>query len=127
MALKRFAILLVTVTAFGLSACAPLFDEHYRNRGGGYYPGPGAGQAAFDHASRYGYRDGYELGHADGRDRDRYEPRSHRWYRAGDRGYSRSLYVSRLDYSDVYRRAFLSGYDVGYREGQNSRRRGWRW
>jgi hypothetical protein len=116
-------LLVVLSFAVTLSACAPFIAEHYPYRPEPYPSGPGAWNAAADYASRTGFQDGRDLGYSDGRDGDRYEPRSHRRYRAGDHGYRRDLYVSRDHYADAYRRAFLSGYEAGYRQGQDERRR----
>ncbi|HWP99326.1 MAG TPA: hypothetical protein VNK92_02525 [Vicinamibacterales bacterium] len=65
----------------------------------------------------YGYREGFEKGMEDARDGDPYDPRRHRWYREGDRHYDRR-YGPREAWKDKYRRAFLAGYDEGYRRGR---------
>lgn len=71
-----------------------------------------------DYARSNGFRDGYDKGFEDARDRDRFDPRRHRWYRNGDRGYDRSYRMSRRQYEDLYRQGFLTGYQAGYRDGQ---------
>ena len=48
----------------------------------GRYPGSGLGIAR-DH----GFNDGYDKGLEDGRDRDRFDPTRHGWYRSGSRGF----------------------------------------
>ena len=50
----------------------------------------------------------------DAGDRDRYDPRRHKWYRDADRGFE-SRYGSRERYKDEYRRGFLAGYEQAYR------------
>jgi hypothetical protein len=88
------------------------YTEAYRRYSrGGVYLGPGRHNAAFEN----GARDGYEKGREDARDGDRYDPRRHKWYREGDRGYN-SRYGPRDLYKDEYRRGFLAGYERGYRE-----------
>lgn len=84
---------------------------------GGAYPGGGYPGGAYGYrstAAEYGYREGFEKGREDARDGDRYDPRRHGWYRDGDRHYDRR-YGSRDQWKDEYRRAFLQGYDDGYR------------
>ena len=61
-----------------------------------------------------GARDGFEKGQEDARDRDRFDPRGHKWYRDAERGYD-NRYGSRDRYRDEYRRGFLVGYEQGYR------------
>jgi hypothetical protein len=61
-----------------------------------------------------GARDGFEKGREDARDNDRFDPRRHNWYRAGDRHYDKRFGPREL-YEDEYRRGFLAGYDQGYR------------
>jgi hypothetical protein len=92
----------------------PNYPAYPNRTPGGYYPGrPGYG---YSPAFSNGSRDGYEKGLEDARDRDAYDPQRHGWYRSGDRSY-RNEYGSRERYRDEYRRAFLEGYDRGYREG----------
>ena len=84
---------------------------------GGYgAPNRGYGYGYSEGAER-GFRDGYEKGREDARDRDRFDPRRHKWYRQGDRGYDRND-GPREYYKRAYREAFLQGYDRGYREGR---------
>jgi hypothetical protein len=59
---------------------------------------------------RRGYEDGIVKGREDVRDRDRFDPARHGWYRSADRGYN-SRYGSREDYRTEYRRGFLAGYE----------------
>ncbi|HXH08024.1 MAG TPA: hypothetical protein VNI83_15710 [Vicinamibacterales bacterium] len=69
-------------------------------------------------AAAHGYREGFEKGLEDARDGDPYDPRRHRWYREGDRHYDRR-YGSRDAWKAEYRRAFLAGYDEGYRRARD--------
>lgn len=86
-----------------------------RGRTGPYgYGAYGVGAAARER----GLSDGYEKGREDGRDRDRFDPRRHKWYREGDRGYRRE-YGPRDAYERVYREAFMQGYERGYRESRS--------
>jgi hypothetical protein len=59
---------------------------------------------------RRGYEDGIVKGREDVRDRDRFDPARHSWYRSADRGYN-SRYGSRDEYREDYRRGFLAGYE----------------
>jgi hypothetical protein len=90
----------------------------YPNRyPGGAYPGgtyPGGRYGYRSPAAEHGFREGYEKGLEDLRDRDRYDPRRHGWYRKGDRHYDRR-YGSKDQWKNEYRRAFLEGYDRAYR------------
>jgi len=111
------------------------YDQGYSRyaRGGGYpstsrtYPPytPGRQDPYYGTArGRYasfafdnGYRDGYEAGVDDGRDRDAYNPIAQKRYREGDRGYDND-YGSRDDYKREYRAAFQRGYEEGYRQNR---------
>jgi flagellar biosynthesis/type III secretory pathway protein FliH len=88
----------------------------------GYDPRDRRGGYGYGEAVERGLREGYQKGREDARDRDRYDPRRHKWYREGDRGYDRRD-GSRERYKDAYREAFLRGYAQGYREHS---RGGWR-
>lgn len=93
----------------------------------GYRDGYARAARHHDRRGRYGYflsaarergfADGYEKGREDGRDRDRFAPRRHKWYREGDRGYRRE-YGPRDVYERAYREAFVQGYERGYREAR---------
>lgn len=67
-------------------------------------------------ATALGYRDGYDKGAADGRDRDRYDPVRHDDYKSADHGYERE-YGSKDAYRNNYRVGFRQGYEDGYRNG----------
>jgi hypothetical protein len=60
-----------------------------------------------------GYEDGVVKGREDARDRDRFDPARHSWYRSASRGYN-SRYGSRQQYADAYRQGFLRGYEETY-------------
>ena len=100
--------------------------RRYARSGSGYpaptyprnYPAPSyPGNRAISPASQNGYRDGYEQGRHDARDRDRYDPIRAPRYRSGDRDYN-NRYGSREDYKREYRAAFQQGYEQGYRESR---------
>lgn len=73
-----------------------------------------------DLASMNGWNDGYEEGVNDGRKRHTDDPYDESRYRDGDRGYER-YYGSKELYRSVYRRAFIEGYETGYRDGWSYR------
>lgn len=83
-------------------------------RGYGGYGGYQQGRDSYISPFDIGARDGFEKGVEDARNRGRVDPRSHRWYREGDRNYD-SRYGNRERYKDEYRRGFLAGYERGYR------------
>ena len=91
-------------------------------------PSPYPGNPGWDRNDRSnyaystGYRDGFDQGRDDARDRNRYDPQRHRRYRNGDHGYRRDSYMSRWQYGGAYRRGFLSGYDAGYRDARRGDR-----
>jgi hypothetical protein len=95
--------------------------NRYPNRGGNYpnsrygYPGGYSNRGYVGPAYQYGLSEGYEKGIEDVRDRDRYEPARHKWYREGDRHYN-SRYGSREAYKNEYRVGFREGYDRAFRE-----------
>ena len=70
---------------------------------------------SYSPAAQNGYRDGYEQGRDDARDRDRYDPVRSSRYRSGDHDYN-SRYGAREDYKRAYRAAFQQGYEEGYRD-----------
>jgi len=85
-------------------------NDRYDRRGG--YPVDG--RAVGSVAARVGYRDGFEAGRDDAKDREGYEPRRSKRYREGDHDFDRD-YGSRDQYKLEYRAAFVQGYDEGYR------------
>jgi len=88
-----------------------------RNSPYGGYGIPERGYGYGTVGSERGFSDGYDKGRVDARDGDRYDPRRHKWYRQGDRGYRRD-YGSKDYYKRLYRDAFLQGYERGYREAR---------
>lgn len=123
--------------AFRQGFAAGYSDGYNRWRGGRAVPrrDPYYGRSPGYPSSRYGYgyskafdrgyREGFDKGRDDARDNDRYDPRRHKWYREGDRGYDRDD-GPREQYKAAYRDGFLRGYDDGYRDGRYSRsNRGW--
>ena len=97
------ALALALTLATALSACAVPLDNYGRRSGS---PNSRTSRS-IGQADDYGYRDGYNAGRDDARDRDRYEPRDERLYRSADHGYDG--YGSRSNYRDRYRDGFLSG------------------
>ena len=102
----------------------------YPNGGYGYpgggYGGYGSRGGYYNEAYDRGYREGNEKGREDVSDNDRYDPRRHKWYREGDRGYN-SRDGSRDQYKAAYRDAFERGFADGYRSyGGYGNSGGWR-
>jgi hypothetical protein len=89
----------------------------------GRYPNERGGSGYDDVPFDSGYRDGFEKGREDARDRDSYDPVRHSRYRSADRGYDRR-FGSREEYKVVYREGFEAGYDEGYREHAYAGERG---
>ena len=86
------------------------YGPPYGDRGYGY---PQGRDQRFVSAFDIGRRDGFEKGQEDARDRDRYDPRRHKWYRDAERGYE-NRYGSKDRYRDEYRRGFVAGYQQAY-------------
>ncbi len=84
------------------------------------YPGGVAVPRYSSPAAQVGYRDGYEVGRNDGRDRESFDPIRSKRYRDGDNGYDRG-YGPKEQYQRDYRSAFQQGYEQGYREYQRGR------
>jgi hypothetical protein len=95
------------------------YPTYPRDRGG--YGSARGGYGYYSPASDKGFSDGYEKGLDDGRDRDRFQPERHKWYREGDRGY-KSSFGSRDRYKVEYRDAFRQGYEQGYRDSRTGYR-----
>jgi hypothetical protein len=93
------------------------------DRGRSYPPAarPGgfpAGRAVYvSPAGQNGFRDGYEVGRDDARDRRNNDPRRAKRYREGDHDYD-NRYGSRDQYKQEYRAGFQQGYEQGYREAR---------
>ena len=79
------------------------------SNGGGY----ARGRTVYDLPSDYGFRDGYEAGVNDARDRHRFDPLGESRYKSGDHGYERT-YGSRDEYRARYRTSFREGYEQGF-------------
>ena len=82
----------------------PSYPERGVPRNGGGYYSP---------ATQVGYRDGFDAGRDDARDRRAYDPVRTRRYRDGDHDYN-DRYGSRDGYKREYRAAFEQGYRDGY-------------
>ena len=93
-------------------------NDRYGNRGG-YGYGNRVNSAPYQN----GYRDGFDKGREDGRDRDSFDPVRHSRYRSADRGYN-NRYGSKDQYKLIYRDGFEAGYNQGYRESDRGRRGG---
>ena len=101
------------------------FNRYGRGSGGAPrgaygYPTPGYGYpsnvpAYSSPAAQIGYRDGYEVGRNDSRDRESFDPIRSSRYRSGDHDYDRR-YGPKEEYKRAYRDAFQRGYEQGYRE-----------
>src|SRR4051812_12665147 len=102
----------------GYGTARPRGGNSYPSAGHGY-PSGGYGTARVyaSRASDVGYRDGYEAGRNDARDRNRFDPVRSGRYRSADHDYD-SRYGSKDEYKRVYRDAFQRGYDQGYRENR---------
>jgi hypothetical protein len=125
---------------YGNGRATPRRDPGYGNRYptyptgrgdyGGYGGYGGSGGGYYSEAYDRGLREGSKKGREDAKDGDRYDPRRHKWYREGDRGYN-SRDGSREQYKAAYRDAFERGYADGYRQyggrGSYGSNGGWRW
>lgn len=80
-------------------------------------PTPTVGGAPYE----FGYKDGYERGRDDARDRETYNPVRHERYRKAESGYE-DRYGSKDEYRLLYRNGFDAGYEAGYREWVRSDR-----
>jgi len=78
---------------------------------GNRYPAGAIGRSP---AADIGYRDGFEVGRNDARDRESYDPVRSSRYRSADHDYN-DRYGSRDEFKREYRDAFQRGYDEGYR------------
>ena len=105
--LRILAAAAVISLAPTLSAC--VYAQH-----GGYRDNDRYGRAS-SYAFDTGYRDGWQRGERDARQRRAFDYRNDREYQRADRGYN-WRYGSR----DAYRYEFRRGYEGGYRDGYNS-------
>ena len=80
---------------------------------GNPYPGTARnGVYARTPAADAGYRDGFDQGRKDARNRDRFDPERSSRYRSGDHDYDR-----RYGSKDEYRREYRAGFERGYQDG----------
>jgi hypothetical protein len=79
------------------------------------YPYPAGAPAYSSPAAQIGFRDGYEVGRNDARDRESFDPVRSSRYRSADHEYDHR-YGPKEEYKRIYRDAFQRGYDQGYRE-----------
>ena len=87
---------------------APVYqDPRVVNPRGGYN----------NYAAQVGYRDGFEAGRNDARDRARFDPVRAKRYREGDHDYN-----GRYGDRDTYKREFRAAFEQGYREGYGQTR-----
>ena len=94
----------------------PAYPQRYPSPSGGGVVVPRYGTYGSP-AAQNGYRDGYDQGRSDGRDRERYDPVRAKRYRSGDHDYN-DRYGSRDEYKREYRAGFEQGYEQGYRENR---------
>jgi hypothetical protein len=96
-------------------------DRNDRNNRGGY------GNYGYQEARNRGYQDGLQTGANDASRRQSYDPQRSHYYRNATYGYDRS-YGNKEQYKDVYRNAFVQGYNEGFRRyGGNRRGNNGRW
>ena len=65
-----------------------------------------------NYAAQVGYRDGFDAGRNDARDRNRFDPVRSKRYRDGDHDYN-----NRYGDRDLYKRDYRAAFEQGYREG----------
>lgn len=102
-------------------------DNDRRNNDGYYGNNPNYGNNGYNVARQEGYRDGLAAGRDDARDGERYKPQNHSDYKKATDGYN-SRYGNKGQYKQLYRDAFMQGYNQAYqqnnRRGNNNRRWG---
>ena len=92
-----------------------------RNNRGGY------GNYGDQEARNRGYQDGLQTGANDASRRQNYDPQRSLYFKNATYGYDRS-YRNKEQYKDVYRNAFVQGYNEGFRRyGGNRRGNNGRW
>jgi hypothetical protein len=91
----------------------------YGNRGG-VLGGPVVvaprGGYGNNYAAQVGYRDGFDAGRSDVRDRNRFDPARSKRYRDGDHDYN-----NRYGDRELYKRDYRAAFQQGYREGYGTR------
>ena len=65
-------------------------------------------------ATQFGYQDGLAAGRADQQKGHNFDPHGHGLYKNGMHGYTSTL-GTKDQYKDLYREAFVKGYEEGYR------------
>jgi hypothetical protein len=70
-----------------------------------------------NYAAQIGYRDGFDAGRNDARDRNRFDPVRSRRYREGDHDYN-----NRYGDRELYKRDYRAAFEQGYREGYGQSR-----
>jgi hypothetical protein len=91
----------------------------YGNRGGVYrgpVVTPRVGVGVGGYAAQVGYRDGFDAGRNDARDRNRFDPVRSKRYRDGDHDYN-----NRYGDRELYKRDYRAAFEQGYREGYGTR------
>jgi len=81
--------------------------------GTGPYPRGARPRVYQSPAAQIGYRDGFDAGRKDARNRDRFNPERSSRYRSADHEYDRR-YGPKDDYKREYRAAFARGYQDGF-------------
>ena len=69
-----------------------------------------------NYAAQVGYRDGFDAGRNDARDRNRFDPVRSKRYRDGDHDYN-----NRYGDRELYKRDYRVAFEQGYREGYGTR------
>jgi hypothetical protein len=69
-----------------------------------------------NYAGQVGYRDGFDAGRSDARDRNRFDPVRSKRYRDGDHDYN-----NRYGDRELYKRDYRAAFEQGYREGYGTR------
>lgn len=99
-------------------------DRNNRGSYGGY---GGYGNYGYQVARSRGYEDGLQTGANDANRRQSYDPQRSHYFRSATYGYDRS-YGNKEQYKQVYRNAFVQGYNEGFRRyGGNRRGNNGRW
>jgi len=65
-------------------------------------------------ATQFGYQDGLAAGRADQRKGHQFDPHGHGLYKDGEHGWTSTL-GTKDQYKNLYREAFVKGYEDGYR------------
>jgi hypothetical protein len=98
-------------------------DRDDRNNRGGY---GGYRNYGYQVARDRGYQDGQQTGSSDANRRQDYNPQRSHYFKNATYGYDRS-YGNKDQYKQVYRDAFVQGYNEGFRRYGGNRRNNGRW